>query len=390
MLIADFLTENYRLFTRDNRGNWIRGAEELMRDVDGEKTIMKQAPWSRSEDVAGLTIYPAIYDDVRPNDFAIEIFYDGTAVVHERYYGEAIPVIKFIVQHWPEYADIQVRDEGITFGELAQMRRPRMADNTDWFHGTTTENLPNITRFGLMPREVSQRNYRGLNGSETGVVYLTSSFEMAQGHAESAAKQFGGAAIVIKVDLTGLESGIVDDHDVRYSHLHKATFSDIDTRRIKQRPGESSFLTIGTIGFKGRIPANRLEIVWRGKAKKGRMQSKTGQFQFVDQLASLASQLSEGGKAEFFKIIGLRPSGWRGGQVFYNESYYKDVEKTLNSVYAQRSAPKAFQRWVNGMSIRAAKWRRVTQMFSWRADSVEAQIVKLLDAKRQEISNVGS
>ena len=372
-------------------GNWINGTDS-MDDVDGEKTIVKQRSPYRELNEPVLAVYPQVYPEKQPG-FSIRIYHDHTADITETFEGEVIPVLRFILSRWPEYGDIVTQSHNgltdevteVTFKEIASQERKRLRNQQDWFHGTTSLYAPDILRIGLAPQDVSKRNYRGMNGSETGVVYLGSDEDTAKFHAKNAAKNLGGAPVVLKIDMTGLENRIVNDHDVRdYPLVKDHNSNDISANRVKNNPGEASYLTIGTISVKGRIPPNKISIAWQGKETVGARQKKSSQIQFVDQLASLAKQLDKPKLYDFFKIIALQPSGWQGGRVKYNDSYYADIEKTINTVYGYKAQPKQFAKWVNGMRIRAGSWRKRAELNL--SGNEEAAIVQLIDATNAKIN----
>lgn len=377
MRLRELLCENFRLLTRDNRGNWLsQGVDEIMADSDAPKTILKVA--------STLTVHPNVYPEIN-DGFYIEVFgYNDQGRIRETFHGEAVPVLRFILSRWPQYGTVVDDETGISFADIAKQGRPRLANQREWYHGTASLHVPEIMRLGLRPRDTSERNYAGLGGSETGMVYLAADRDAATMHAENAARKFGGAPTVLQIDLTGLEDRIVDDHDVRVVALGKkhAERGDRTTQRVKANPGESSYLTLGTIAFKGRIPPNRIKVVWQGKEKVGRKQKYSVQYQFVNQLGALAKQLTDRHDLhELFRIVGVRPSHYYGRTFEYADNYYDAPDKTMHSVYRARSQPKRFEQWLNGMRLRAGRWRGKTQ------NPAAQQIVQLIDQMYAELQN---
>jgi hypothetical protein len=362
MRITELLCEDYRLLTRDARGNWLHGAEAILDDIHQAKTILKQSPnYVRGyEPTPTLTVYPEIFDQARRNEYALELDGDYYARMHETYEGEGLPIVRFLLSRWPDYAEFDLPEQDCTLGEYAKSAVWRLQDQDIWYHGTTSIQAKGILRLGLMPQGVSARNYRGLGGSETGLVYLGSSESTAEFHAENAAKHFGGAPVVLAIDLKGLEANIVDDHDVRTTSLgqNDHDYGDISTRRIKRRGGESSYRALGTIAYRGRIPPTRIKVIWQGKERAGARQQKAEHFDFVDKLSTLAKTMNKNLLYDLFLIIGLSPSGWDGSKVRFDDRYYTDPEKTINSVYQKRTQPKAFASWIRGMQKRGARWRK--------------------------------
>ncbi len=358
MLISELL-ENFQLLTRDHMGNYLSSnVDKIMNNIDLDKVITKQYV-SRAENVS-LILHPILYSEFfeeTNKEFRIILFNDKTAVIHETFYGEAIPALRFLLSRWPSYSDFKTED-GETLAEIANKKTKDMSSQTHWYHGTTSKSLLDIRRFGLVPKDVSQRNYSGLGGSETGLVYLGSDEDVAKFHAQNAAKKFGGAPVVLKINLQGLENKIVDDHDVRYTTISKSSPHDKRIKRIRNVPGLSSFLTLGTIAVKGRIPANRIEVVWTGKERKGRLDDKKNQYEFVTKLSMLAKNFSRDELYTFFHIIGMETSGIADGKWLYSKNAYAEPDKAVYSVYAKKLSPRKFSRWINGMKLRSSRWRK--------------------------------
>lgn len=383
MLLSQILLENFQLYTRDDRGNWLtQGVDEIMADPQSDKTILKQSPSSRRYgEQPSLTVYPEFIEIER--EFSL-VLSDDHAWVSETYPGESIPVIRFLLSRWPEYGEFTLESSGKALQDIAAQDIPAMRKQEFWYHGTTTNALPDIQRLGLMPRDVNQRNYRGLGGSEKGLVYLAANSDDSRMHAENAAQQFGGAPVLLKIDLSGLEAGIVDDHDVRFTTLGKGGYDSGDrtTDRIRNRGGEASYRAIQTIAYKGRIPPTRIEVIWQGTEKKGRVQRRSDHYEFVDKLSALAKQLNKDQLYEFFHIVGAPPSGWTGSQVKYSDIFYTEPEKLINTIYSRRSQPKQFARWINGMRLRSAKWRNSQKR--WYKDDI-GSVLKLIDEQYQDL-----
>lgn len=358
MRYHQIMSENFRVITTDDRANRLRG-DYILDDVDTDKVMVKWSPGYRGTDEI-LAVFP-LEDDVgfeRQEFYLILYGSDHTFDYREGYNGEVIPVAKFILSRWPSYADF-THEGDMTFRDLAGQDRPRLATNTAWFHGTSSVKVANIMRLGMIPQSIDTRLYRGLGGSLDKVVYLSSDQEISKMHAENAVRQFGGAPTVLQIDLAGLEDQIVTDQDVRATPLGKPS-GDVDRKRIQQRPGEASYLTIGTIAFRGRIPPNRIRIVYQGKERKQKPidVSKAGQLEFIQALSRLAETLSKDELTAFFGVIAAKPGGWSGGRVTYPDRYYADVARTIYSVYGDKRQPARFAQWLRGMRIRSGAWRR--------------------------------
>jgi hypothetical protein len=356
MRLQDFLTESFSFVSRDNHGN-PASAASLMADTYLAKVIVK---WGTDHRYGGEQIGVFEYEHDIPNGFSI-ILDNQEARIYETYSGEAGPVIKAILAQWPDYAEFTT-DDGSTLAEKAKEKRARPDEQEFWYHGTTSEHVPTILKLGLRPQDVENRQYRGVGGSKEGMVYLTSDEDTARFHAANSVKHFGGAPTVLKIDIKGLESQIRTDHDVNYTTLDPRGFdssASLDLRRIKKTAGQGSYLTIQTIAFSGRIPPTRISIYWQGKAVKAapKVEKKIDHLAFINALGRAGQKLSQGEKYEFFKIIGLQPSGWTGRQVRFDDMYYEDVSKTLNSVYHSKMQPAKYAQWLRGMLSRSRYWR---------------------------------
>ena len=348
------LLENYRFIARNRHGD--TSADELMNDVDIPKTLYKLGTANRYHHEQILVVQS--YDDDAPRGSFLWLGY-GEAKLSQQYEGETGPIIKYLLNKWPAYADFVDQDTGLALSHLTS-RRATPAAVKLWYHGTSSVKLPTIERFGLQPQDVSQRQYRGMGGSKEGLVYLTSDLDTARFHAQNSVKHFGGAPVILKVDIAGLENQIRTDHDVRHTPLARsASTSATDERRIKRTPGQGSFLTIQTIAFAGRIPANRIAVEFRGKETKrtARVETKNEQYTFVNALGDAAQKLPNDNKDAFFKIIAARSSGSTGRTITYPPSYYENTKQLVNSVHGEKTQPARYASWVRGMYARSRYWR---------------------------------
>lgn len=349
------LFENYRFISRSRHGDI--SADELMQDVHNSKALYKLGTANRYN-AEQILVMQAEEDDPR---CILWLSYGNEARVHEKYESEAGPIIKYLINKWPAYAKFIDEDTGLALAELTT-RRVTPAAVKLWYHGTSSVKLPTIERFGLQPQDVSQRQYRGMGGSKEGLVYLTSDINTAAFHAENSVKHFGGAPVILKIDISGLENQIRTDHDVKHTALGRDDWtsgSATDYRRIKRTPGQGSFLTIQTIAFAGRIPANRISIRFRGKETKRppRIETKNEQYTFVNALGDAAQKLPDANKDAFFKIIGAGNSGSTGRTLTYPPKYYESTKQLVNSVHSGKSQPARYASWIRGMYARSRRWR---------------------------------
>ena len=374
------LLENYRLVTKDQRGNFI-SADKVMSDIDIPKAIYKRPPIHR-EQFDSLWVFP-IYREL--DDDWILFLQDEQYKVREKYENEAAPIVKFILSQYPQYSNFK-NDTDITLQEFSQNKRARPEEQQSWYHGTSSLRLPAIFKMGLLPQNLEDRLYRGIGASDRGV-YLARDADIAQMHAENAMQHFGGAPVVLKINLKGLEDKFRNDGDVERTVLgSKRISSTKDERRIKTNPGQASYLQIGTIAFAGRIPPNRISIEWQGKEtnKKAITQNKSEHFDFINQLSRLAGQLNERSIYDFCIIVGARPAGWSGRKPNFQ---YKQNElaQLVHSVYNSKGKNRSigaskYKSWINGMFIRSRnRWKR--------SIGVQANIRDLIASERQRLFN---
>jgi len=128
------------------------------------------------------------------------------------------------------------------------------------YHGTTSNYLENILKFGLVPGK-SKTNYEGI--SHPDAVFFSSRFEEAQHHAVHTAEKVGGDPIIVNLKVPDPDL-LVPDYDVDMGAGDTGCYDYIcQTLRDKQAGGldtDSFSLSreVGVYGYKGRVPASAI------------------------------------------------------------------------------------------------------------------------------------
>lgn len=378
------LTETFRVVTTDQWANRVP-ADALLGDVDRDKLVVKWGPENRNQEVQILAVFPFDPDEPvhhREHPFRLILFGDASFWYGESYRGEVVPVLRFLLARWPAYAEFVDDRSGRSLRDLAQQERPRLAANPTWLHGTSSVKAARILRLGLAPQTIDHRLYRGVAYSLDNLVYLTDDREIAMVHARNAVRRFGGAPTILQVDLRGLQDRIVTDQDVDGTLLRDPS-RHRDITRIQRRPGEASYLTLGTIAVRGRIPPDRIRIAFQGKPSTRRPfeTSKAAQLGFIQALSRLAGTLSAADLTQFFHILALPPAGANGRAVQYDAGFYANAPRAIYSAYHGKAAPARFAQWLRGMQRRASIWREP------RASTAQQAIMALLDTTLAKLAD---
>ena len=128
------------------------------------------------------------------------------------------------------------------------------------YHGTTSNYLENILKFGLVPGE-SKTNYEGI--SHPNAVFFSSRIEEAQHHAVHTAGKVGGDPVIVNLKVPDPDL-LIPDYDVDMGAGDTGCFDYIcHTLRSRQAGNldtDSFSLSreVGVYGYKGRVPASAI------------------------------------------------------------------------------------------------------------------------------------
>lgn len=146
--------------------------------------------------------------------------------------------------------------------------------NVTWYHGTTSEYLHNILRFGLQPGQ-SESNYGKRGVFHDDKVFLTARFWEAMSHAQNAVlgsstyrKTSSAVPVVIAINPKGLDPALIlPDYDVDREANKKYYKPSIKDKNNKQYSffsvdSDRAGKFVGLIGYQGRIPASQFGEVY--------------------------------------------------------------------------------------------------------------------------------
>jgi len=128
------------------------------------------------------------------------------------------------------------------------------------YHGTTSNYLENILKFGLVPGE-SKTNYEGI--SHPNAVFFSSRMEEAQHHAVHTAGKVGGDPVIVNLKVPDPDL-LIPDYDVDMGAGDTGCYDYIcHTLRSRQAGNldtDSFSLSreVGVYGYKGRVPASAI------------------------------------------------------------------------------------------------------------------------------------
>jgi 8-oxo-dGTP pyrophosphatase MutT (NUDIX family) len=129
------------------------------------------------------------------------------------------------------------------------------------YHGTTTDYIPGLLKFGLVPGE-KETNYEGI--SHPDAVFFSSRFDEALHHAAHTAGKVGGDPMVVALRIPD-KALMIPDYDVDVGSGDTGCYDYIcQSLRDRQRGDldvDSFSLSreVGVYGYKGRIPASFLQ-----------------------------------------------------------------------------------------------------------------------------------
>ncbi len=130
------------------------------------------------------------------------------------------------------------------------------------YHGTATEYLPSILRFGLMPGKAGS-NYANIGIIHDEAVFLSFKFSEAEGHAIHTANRTKSFPVIFQLKIPD-KSLLLPDYDVDLS-TSKPTYPDFTGKKPHVFSSVDSIKAskhAGKFGYKGRIPANFIEGVY--------------------------------------------------------------------------------------------------------------------------------
>ena len=128
------------------------------------------------------------------------------------------------------------------------------------YHGTTSNYLENILKFGLVPGE-SKTNYEGI--SHPTAVFFSSRMEEAQHHAVHTAGKVGGDPVIVNLKVPDPDL-LIPDYDVDMGAGDTGCYDYIcHTLRSRQAGNldtDSFSLSreVGVYGYKGRVPSSAI------------------------------------------------------------------------------------------------------------------------------------
>ena len=128
------------------------------------------------------------------------------------------------------------------------------------YHGTTSNYLENILKFGLVPGE-SKTNYEGI--SHPNAVFFSSRMEEAQHHAVHTASKVGGDPVIASLNVPD-PALLIPDYDVDMGAGDTGCFDYICHTLRNRQAGDldvdsfSLSREVGVYGYKGRIPASAI------------------------------------------------------------------------------------------------------------------------------------
>ena len=128
------------------------------------------------------------------------------------------------------------------------------------YHGTTSNYLENILKFGLVPGE-SKTNYEGI--SHPNAVFFSSRIDEALHHAIHTAGKVGGDPVIVNLNVPDPDL-LIPDYDVDMGAGDTGCFDYIcHTLRNRQAGNldtDSFSLSreVGVYGYKGRVPASAI------------------------------------------------------------------------------------------------------------------------------------
>ena len=129
------------------------------------------------------------------------------------------------------------------------------------YHGTTSNYLENILKFGLVPGK-SKTNYEGI--SHPNAVFFSSRMEEAQHHAVHTASKVGGDPIIVNLKVPDPDL-LIPDYDVDMGAGDTTGCFDYICHTLRSRQAgnldtDSFSLSreVGVYGYKGRVPASAI------------------------------------------------------------------------------------------------------------------------------------
>jgi hypothetical protein len=199
-----------------------------------------------------------------------------------------------VVEHTPTY------DEPEDEAHLVEHRYRRIVGPADipWYHATRLSAVPAIMREGLIPKFQLEQQ-RGEERQERGwapgwhmdiqdAVYLTRSPEQAARIAETLALRYEEDSAIIEVEGAALRdpSLVVVDEDALGTEFSRPSSADADPDFPEYW---TSLVSIGSLGYRGRIEPSYLRVVAFGRYRQERYYDDYRGHEVVDEDFELES-----------------------------------------------------------------------------------------------------
>lgn len=127
------------------------------------------------------------------------------------------------------------------------------------YHGTSSDFLPGIMKFGLTPNKPT--NYPGIQ--HKGLVFFTSDYDNAAYHAWHTSDRTPGDPAILQIkipDMAKLEPDYDIDGNSSRTHYNDIGWGTYQSTNMSQNSTQLS-REFGIYGYKGRIPASHIESV---------------------------------------------------------------------------------------------------------------------------------